>query len=305
MKAFISLAASLAFLLSLPNTGWSDEAAVRQTLEKYIAAFNSKDLKAVASTWAANGVHIDRESGARTEGRDAIMADIKSAFEQQPALRLAGRIDQIRLLKSDVATVEGETSVGAPGEAPSVSVFSALLVLDNGRWTIHSIEESAAPNPVQAGEALRGLEWLVGRWVDETEASRVDTTVRWSSNGAFLIRSFAVRNDDNVTQQGTQIIGWDPRSREIRSWSFNSDGSFGDGVWSKNGDDWLIRSSQTLADGRAATGTYVLTRVDENAMQLKLIGHEIEGEPQPASPTVKVVRATEPAKNETPSTSSK
>ncbi|MCA9202180.1 MAG: nuclear transport factor 2 family protein, partial [Planctomycetales bacterium] len=112
MKAFISLAASLAFLLSLPNTGWSDEAAVRQTLEKYIAAFNSKDLKAVASTWAANGVHIDRESGARTEGRDAIMADIKSAFEQQPALRLAGRIDQIRLLKSDVATVEGETSVG-------------------------------------------------------------------------------------------------------------------------------------------------------------------------------------------------
>lgn len=305
MKTSISSAAMLALLLFVPIGGFADDAAVRQSLEKYIEAFNNKDLKTLASTWAASGVHIDRESGARTEGRDAIMADIKSALEQQPALRLAGRIDQIRLIKSDVATVEGETSVGTPGEAPSVSVFSALLVLDNGKWTIHSIEENAAPTPTQAGEALRELEWLVGRWVDETATTRVDTTVRWSANGAFLIRSFAVQNNEDVARQGTQIIGWDPRSREIRSWSFNSDGSFGDGVWSKNGDDWLIRSSQTLADGRAATGTYVLTRIDDSTLQMKLIGHEIEGEPQPASPTVKVVRAAEPASTESQSTPGK
>ena len=32
---------------------------------------------------------------------------------------------------------------------------------------------------------------------------------------------------------GTQLIGWDPRIRQIRSWVFDSDGGFSEALWSQ------------------------------------------------------------------------
>ena len=85
-----------------------------------------------------------------------------------------------------------------------------------------------------------------------------------------------------------------PRTRfeTIRSWSFNSDGSFGDGVWSEVGDAWHVKTTQTLADGSAASGTFVMTP-DGDSMTVQLIGHEIEGAPQPSSDEITVVRKAE------------
>ena len=48
-------------------------------------------------------------------------------------------------------------------------------------------------------------------------------------------------------------------------------------------------------DGGAASGTYVLKMVDADTIEMELIGHEIDGEPQPAKPAVKVVRKAESA----------
>jgi uncharacterized protein (TIGR02246 family) len=272
----------------------ADEPAVRQAVASYIEAFNKQDLKTLTGMWAAEGTHTDRETGERTEGRDAIVADIATAFKEHPNARLAGRIDRVRLIKPDVASIEGQTSIGAPDEDPTVSTFSAILINEDGKWLIDSVEELPTPQPATAESALKDLQWLVGHWVDESRDVRVDTTIRWTASRAFLLRSFRVETADGDTQQGTQVIGWDPRSQEIRSWTFNSDGSFGDGTWSRSGDDWLIKSSQTNADGQAASGTYVLTQVDNDTINLRLIGHELEGEPQPTSPDVKMVRVAAP-----------
>ncbi len=267
----------------------ADEAAVRKTIATYVEAFNKQDLKTVASLWAANAVYTDRETGERTEGREAITADIGTVFKERPSTRLTGRVDRVRFITPDVASVEGQTSVGAADGEPVLSTFSAIFVNQSGKWLFNSIDESPLPRPATSYEALRNLEWLVGRWVDDSNGVRVDTTFRWTANRAFLLRSFAVQRDGDVAQQGTQIIGWDPRSRQIRSWTFNSDGSFGDATWSKNGDEWLIKTAQTLSDGKAASGTYVLTKLDTNTLTLQIIGREIEGEPQPATPAVKAV----------------
>ena len=102
-----------------------------------------------------------------------------------------------------------------------------------------------------------------------------------------------VRASEGVPQTGTQRIGWYPRSRGVRSWWCNSDGSFGDGSWTKSGDEWFIKSSQTLADGRAASGTFVLSRVDNDSVTLRLIGHEVDGEPQLAGKTVSMIRTAD------------
>ena len=273
----------------------ADESTVRAAIASYVDAFNDQELQTVASMWTENATHIDRQSGERTEGREAISKDIQTVFNEQPNTRLSGQVDSVRMITVDVAKVDGQTIVGVPYQPETESTFSAILIHQDGRWMIDSMEEMTLPQPPTSYDALKKLDWLEGKWLDQTATGSVETTVSWSPNRAFLIRSFVAQDEESQTQQGTQVIGWDPRSQEIRSWTFNSDGSFGDAVWSESENDWLIKSSQTTSDGLAASGTYVLSRRDQDTINLHLIGHEIEGEPQPNTDVITVVRVQQPA----------
>jgi uncharacterized protein (TIGR02246 family) len=267
--------------------------AIKLMVSSYADAFNKKDLEKVAGAWAEDCSYLDRDSGERVEGRAAMRGDLQKGFADHPALRLSATVDRVKSITNNVTSVEGHTVVTGPDSEPIAAVFSAVLVETGGKWQIHSLEESAVAEPETAYDALKELEWLVGRWVDESETSRVESTVRWSANNAFLLRSFSMQTEDGIAGHGTQVIGWDPRARHIRSWVFNADGSFGEGIWSKSGGDWLIKSSQTLADGRAASGTYVLTQVNGGEIQMQLIGHSIAGAPQPSSDPVAMMRAAD------------
>jgi uncharacterized protein (TIGR02246 family) len=288
LSAFCGLSLLIVSIAAVESN--ADEAAVKSMINEYANAFNAKSLDEVMQFWSKSGVHIDRETGQRTEGQDAIRADIAEAFEQRPKSRMLGRIESLRFITPEVASVQGRVTVSIPGEDPSLTDFSAILVGKDGKWKIEMIEEMPVPIPATSYEALRELEWLVGSWSDQSAEARVKNVFRWSASNAFLIRSFSVETSDGGIRQGTQVIGWDPRSQEIRSWTFNSNGSFGDATWSRNGEDWLIKSSQTLGDGQAASGTFVLSRTGDDEMTMKLIGHEIEGEPQPTKGSVTVVR---------------
>jgi len=280
------------FLLILPaGMARSDEASLRAAIEKYVEAFNAKDLTRVTAMWTENARHIDRATGEKTEGREAIKKDIQAVFSDHPTTRLSGHVDVVRMITPEVAKVDGQTYVTVAEEPPIHATFSAIVVLRDGIWLIDSLDEMPLPQPPTSYDALQRLAWLEGKWVDSAGQSRIETSVSWSPNRAFLIRSFTSHDDQGVSHQGTQVIGWDPRSQEIRSWIFNSDGSFGDGVWEEVGREWLIRSRQTTATGLASSGTYVLTRVDEDTLEIQLIGHDIEGEPQPSTEVIQVKRA--------------
>jgi uncharacterized protein (TIGR02246 family) len=301
MSRLIGLVAPLFLVVFAAVDLRADDAEIQKFLRAYVDAFNKQDLDSASAMWAENGSHVDRETGERTEGRKAIRADLAEVFKKPVKTRLAGKVDRVRFIKPDVASVEGQTTTAVPNEEPSVSQFSATLVKHGDQWQMESVEEMPVPQSSTAYDALRDLDWLIGNWVDESKDAPVVSTFRWSANKSFLIRSFSTKDGEKTTQLGTQIIGWDSRSRQIRSWIFNADGSFGDGVWTKTGNDWSIKSTQTLSDGRAASGTYVVSRVDENTLSLRLIGQEIEGEPVPKSDPVSLRRlpdASKPAKEE-------
>lgn len=290
MNRWLAFAFGASFAVTSLALG--DESAIRAALASYVEAFNARDLSAVTATWSEAAVHVDGDTGERKEGREAIAAGIAMAFETSPEATLAGEIDSIRMLTPEAALVTGRSTIDHPDEEPSESLFEAALVLRDGAWQIDSISERAAPTPAST-DSLSDLEWLVGSWVDDSEEVRIDSSFRWSDDGAFLLRTFQAQIGDQVTRRGTQIIGWDPRAGQIRSWTFDADGSFGEASWSRSDDDWTIRSSQTLSDGRAASGTFVLTRIDGDTATLRLVGHEIDGEPQPASEAATMRRVQE------------
>lgn len=276
----------------------SDNGGVDFALRRYVVIFNSHDADKLAALWTPNGVYVDKATGQRTEGRDALAADFRTLFEASPAVQLSGEIEGVRLISDDVAMVDGITTTVAPDGEPNASAYSAVFVKRDGKWLIDSVHEQPLPTPDSPRQALQPLAWLVGQWRDAGDAGSVETTVRWSPSEAFLLRSFSVQREGEEPMEGTQVIAWDPRAKQIRSWTFNSDGSFGEGVWTRAGAEWLVRTTQTLADGRAATATQVITQVDDATATVQTIGREVDGSPEPNSEPVTVTRFEVPAAGE-------
>ena len=273
-----------------PTVVSADEVQIGKSLDEFVAAFNEKNAEKLATCWTETATHTDRETGERTEGRAAIQADFTKIFAAQPTIKLSATLTRVKLITPDVAQVEGLSNVISGDGIPVESVFTAIMTHSGDKWLFDSIEETAAPVPATPADALKQLEWLIGEWTDESGDVKVRTTFRWSANRAFLLRSFVADSADGSALEGTQVIGWDANLQQIRSWTFNSDGSFGASTWSKNGNSWMAKSSQTSANGDISSGTYVLEQVDENSFTLQLIGHEINGDAQPAAPAATITR---------------
>jgi uncharacterized protein (TIGR02246 family) len=281
------IVASLCFVASTSN---ADEASVRGLLTQYITAFNQHDAKAVAALWTEGGVHIDRVNDLKTEGREAIARDLEIVFEASPNAKLTGEVTSVRMIRPEVAAIEGNTVLSGSGVDPSRTSFSAIAVSEADGWKIDSIEELPIQSASSPRDALRELEWLVGKWQDESDDVVIQTTCNWSPNEAFLIRSYVATVGDAVDRQGTQVIAWDANRQEIRSWNFDTSGGFGEGTWTKSDDEWLVRSSQTSAEGNLSSGTYLIRRVDDNSMTVQLLGQESDGALLPNQDPIRVVR---------------
>jgi hypothetical protein len=148
----------------------------------------------------------------------------------------------------------------------------------------------SAAEEVSHYEHLKELEWMIGEWVDEGEEATITTVCKWTKNRNFMTRSFTVTFAEGLELEGTQVVGWDPVARQIRSWMFDSEGGFGQGRWTRQGNRWVVKASQVLKGGRRASAINVLTYVDQNTFTWQSIGREIAGELQPNVPEVTIVR---------------
>jgi hypothetical protein len=144
----------------------------------------------------------------------------------------------------------------------------------------------------EAATPLQDLEWLVGQWIDRGPGATIETAVTWTRNKTFLSYTFKASVPGLDDLEGTQVIGWDPAARTIRSWMFDSDGGFGEGTWSQKGNRWIVKFSQVLPDGRKGSATNIYTRVDANTFTWKSIGRKVDGQFLPNIDEVKIVRKT-------------
>ena len=270
----------------------ADRAAITRAVVSYVEAFNARDSQAVASHWSDAGAWLNRLTGERTTGRAAIERQFEELFAATGVLRLDVTVDEIRFVTDDVAVEEGIATL-VEDSGVSESQYTAIHVRTDDGWRLDSVRETVAAS--QAGgsrrEALAELEWMVGDWVDATNESTIETSCSWTSNRNFLTRSFRVVVAGELDLEGTQVVGWDPRSNSIRSWVFDSEGGFGEGVWSRNGDAWEVQLTQTLADGREAECVNVITPLSDDAFRWESVARAVDGEPLPDVGPTTVQRA--------------
>ena len=268
----------------------ADEAAIRKLTETYCAAFDRRDAKALAELWSPDADYMSPISGKEVHGREAIENEFATMFEAEGDARLSVKIDSIHFVTSEVAVQDGSADVVRPGEAPSQSTFTVVLVKKEGHWLIDSDRETVLPAPPTAYEELKDLDWMVGTWVDDDDSATVKTVCQWTAGRAFLTRTFSISIGDDIDLQGTQVIGWDPVKKQIRSWAFDSDGGFAEGTWKRNGDHWVIHSIDTLPDGRRGVSTNVMRMIDDDRFGWSCIAREVAGQLLPNIDEIEVER---------------
>ncbi|MFO0868711.1 MAG: SgcJ/EcaC family oxidoreductase [Pirellulales bacterium] len=285
----LSLSVGLARAADPPS---ADEQAIRASITSYVAAYNRGDAKAVASHWSENAVWVS-PAGQKVQGRAAIEQALTAMFAELKGTKLEIAEPSIRLVTPDVALEEGEVLVLRPEEEPQGASYIAVHVKKDGKWHLDSVRETELPTEAFSRDGLDQLDWLVGEWVDSGAGSTVETKVAWTKNGTFLTMSFRVVTSEDDDLEGTQIIGWDPTSRSIRSWLFDSDGGFGEGTWTRDGKRWVVQATQTLADGRRTSSTNIYQREDDNSYTWQSTERRVDGVAMPDIKPVKVQRAAQ------------
>ncbi|QDU89026.1 SnoaL-like domain protein [Pirellulimonas nuda] len=257
-----------------------DAASIRQRVDAYVAAYNRHDAAALAGCWAEDAVYLNRETGQPVEGRPAIREMFAGMFESGEASRLSVTIDSIRLVTPDVAIEDGTAEIVTADGGVVGSTYTAIHAKKNGEWFLNSVRETDAPGASAEPNELNQLAWLVGEWADEAEDATTRSRWQWAKNGHFLTNNFSVSVADRVELEGTQVVGWDPVARQIRSWVFDSEGGYAEGVWRRAGERWMVKTRSTLSDGSRASATSIYAPVDESAFTWSSIDRQIDGEPQ-------------------------
>jgi uncharacterized protein (TIGR02246 family) len=235
----------------------ADEEAIRANVAAFVRAYNAGDAKAVAALFTPDGLAVDKEANT-SQGRAAIEQTFAELFAAAPQNRLEVFVDSVRFLGPDLAVEVGTTkATPAPGEAPENDAYTVLHVKRDGKWLMALARDAEGEAPTSR-ERLRPLAWLVGDWVDDGGSVVVFSTCRWGEGEQFLLHEFKLLIEGREAMQVTQRIGWDPIAKRIRSWVFDSEGGYGEGVWTRDGDAWVIKATGVRSDGTTASATNVL-----------------------------------------------
>jgi uncharacterized protein (TIGR02246 family) len=236
-----------------------EEKEIQAVDEAFVLAYNKGESKALAAMFTEDAEVVEA-NGDRYQGRELIEESFAATFAESKGAKIDFEIEAIRLLHPEVIKEEGRSIVTPVKGAPLVRLYTVLYVKRDGRWLISSVREE--PDPViPAHDRLMDLEWMIGEWVDEAPDSVVRFNCQWSEDGNFLIRSFTLKWAGKSVMTGTQRIGWDPLAKQFRSWEFDSEGGFGEGRWSRDGERWVVKHTAVRPEGTTVSATNIMTRV--------------------------------------------
>jgi len=273
------------------------ESVIRQAVAAYVEAFNKHDATALARFWSPDAVYLNRVTNEQVVGRPAIAEQFRSLFKDAPEINLAVNTKSIQFISPNVAVEHGTSTLKFPKSDPQEVDYAAVYVKRDGQWLLDRVTDEQRQGPPSHYKHLKALEWMVGQWADnEGNDINVEADCHWTKNQNFLVRSYAMSVRDQIDMSGMQIIGWDPAAKTIRSWTFDSDGTFAEATWTQKGDRWFVSNSGVVADGRRASMVNVIKPVDDNSFTWQTVERMVGDELLPNINEIVIVR-----KSSTPS----
>jgi uncharacterized protein (TIGR02246 family) len=271
-----------------------DEAAIRANVAKFVKAYNAGDAKAIAALFTPDGEIWDKY-GDEAEGREAIAQTFADMFAATPKKKIEVSVESIRFIGKDMALEVGTTKeTFGPDEPPDSDRYTVIHVKRDGKWQMAMARDEEGPTT--AHEQLRPLAWLVGEWVDDGGSTVVYSSCRWSEDKNFLLQNFKLQVNGRSAMNVSQRIGWDPLAKRIRSWVFDSEGGFGESVWTRDDDGWVIKATAVRPDGTTGSATNFLTPIGTDGYVWRSTDRIVADELQ-APTEVKVVRKPPQPKN--------
>jgi uncharacterized protein (TIGR02246 family) len=266
-----------------------DRGAIAALDAAYAKAFNAGDAAAAAATFTEDALVVD-EQGQRIEGRAHIQDQLAEGFADNPGSKVVIQTQALRFLGPDTALEEGRTIITpAVGGAPEVTRFTAVHVRRDGRWLLSTVHDELARD-VTPHDRLKELEWMVGDWINESQDSVVLTTCKWADGGNFLVREFTIKMQGRPVLSGTQRIGWDPTRQQFKTWIFDTEGGFGEGYWTRMGDQWVIKAEGVRQDGLHASVTNTITRLGKDRASWRSVDRTLGGAAVPGADEFTIVR---------------
>lgn len=267
----------------------SDKLAIDKLIKEGIQAFAKRDAAAIAAQWTAEGEFV-RNDGEVIRGR----AEIQKAYDEyfkhltgKPNLEIQS--DSLRFPSADTAIDEVTLRLkNEQGETIASSWRNTLLVREGGQWKVAIVREW--DRDASQDVSLKEIEWLIGTWRAVNKEREVTTTYAWDENKAFIRGKYTVKEGATIIESGTQMIGKDNADGVIRSWVFQSDGGFGGGVWTRDGNKWTVDVQGVMPDGKEVTGTTIYVHVDPNTYTWQAVNQKVDGDPVPDTLPIKVTK---------------
>lgn len=274
------------------NPQQSDERAgeIKERTAAYVTAYNNQDAEALASFWADDASYVSPREGVELQGSNAIVEQFIGLFNEEGKSQLAIKIGSIEFPDANTAIERGRATVTKEGEEAMELAYKVKYTLHDGTWLISRVSEMEVYPPGSNHEELKALDWLVGSWINKGEDAEVRSAFVWDKTKNFLTHSFELKILGEDELHGREIIAWDPAQGIIRSWLFDSEGGFGEGVWRNEGERLIVETAHTLPDGRKASAINTYTKVDSNSFSWESTGREVDGELMPDIDPVTVRR---------------
>ena len=267
-----------------------EKAAVLANARAYEAAYAKGDAKALADFFTDDAEYTG-EDGNSSTGRAEIEEALKAGLKSNRGGKIAIEVGSVRLLSPEVISEKGRTTVTNKAGEPNSSLYTAISVKKDGKWKISQLVESPVPS-VSPGEHLAELTWLLGEWEEADKNNDVDinSNFLWARGNNFLTRSVTVKKGGEVTLEGWQIIGWDPIEERIQTWTFDGEGGYSQGYFTRDANRWLLRETGVAPDGSRTAADNTITKVSADKFTWESNNRTLDGEPQPSISRVEIVR---------------
>lgn len=248
------------------------QAPFRQSSQAFIDAYSSTDAEAIGRLFTENAVYFD-EFGRRITGRAAIIEMARMAFISNPDLTVhAIHLENVRHPTANVAIEEGLVISSDTSNGPRFpSRYIATHIKDkDANWKINTFTEFPREESERQRQLSR-LAWLVGDWVYEEPDARVRSVCEWSGDGNYLIERFTVATREGAQLTGEQRITWDAANKQLRSWTFDSEGGVFQRTWERKGNRWVAFTTGVTGDGESASATVIYQKPDRNTIIFEYI----------------------------------